>query len=108
MPAPPGTIDLAGKAVKVRCDRTPQPPSAAAVWPAGAMLWLIRAAARRRHDRPPKPEGTWISARMSTCSFERREHGVLLITMNRPEVYNAADEAMHSQLARGLGRRRAR
>src|SRR5258707_8556967 len=32
--------------------------------------------------------------------FERREHGVLLITLNRPEVYNAADEAMHSQLAR--------
>jgi enoyl-CoA hydratase len=31
--------------------------------------------------------------------FERREHGVLLITMNRPEVYNAANEAMHSQLA---------
>jgi enoyl-CoA hydratase len=31
--------------------------------------------------------------------FERREHGVLLITMNRPDVYNAADEAMHSQLA---------
>jgi 1,4-dihydroxy-2-naphthoyl-CoA synthase len=31
--------------------------------------------------------------------FERREHGVLLVTMNRPEVYNAADEAMHSQLA---------
>jgi enoyl-CoA hydratase len=31
--------------------------------------------------------------------FERREHGVLLITMNRPEVYNAADEEMHSQLA---------
>ncbi len=31
--------------------------------------------------------------------FERRDHGVLLITMNRPEVYNAADEAMHSQLA---------
>src|ERR1039457_3797108 len=32
--------------------------------------------------------------------FERRPDGVLLITMNRPEVYNAADEAMHSQLAR--------
>jgi enoyl-CoA hydratase len=32
--------------------------------------------------------------------FDRREGGVLLITMNRPEVYNAADEAMHSQLAR--------
>src|SRR5258708_23984830 len=32
--------------------------------------------------------------------FERREHGVLLITMNRPEVYNAANEEMHSQLSR--------
>ena len=31
--------------------------------------------------------------------FERRPDGVLLITMNRPEVYNAADEAMHKQLA---------
>jgi len=31
---------------------------------------------------------------------ERREHGALLITMNRPEVYNAADEEMHGQLAR--------
>ena len=30
----------------------------------------------------------------------RHPDGVLLITMNRPEVYNAADEAMHSQLAR--------
>jgi enoyl-CoA hydratase len=32
--------------------------------------------------------------------FERRPDGVLLITMNRPQVYNAADEAMHGQLAR--------
>jgi enoyl-CoA hydratase len=32
--------------------------------------------------------------------FERLDRGVLLITMNRPEVYNAADEAMHSQLSR--------
>ena len=31
---------------------------------------------------------------------ERRDHGVLLITMNRPEVYNAADEEMHSQLSK--------
>jgi enoyl-CoA hydratase len=32
--------------------------------------------------------------------FERRDHGVLLITLNRPQVYNAADEVMHSELAR--------
>ena len=32
--------------------------------------------------------------------FERRADGVLLITMNRPEVYNAADEVMHGQLAK--------
>ncbi len=33
-------------------------------------------------------------------TFERREHGVLVITINRPEKYNAADEVMHSELAR--------
>ncbi len=32
--------------------------------------------------------------------IERRANGVLLITMNRPEAYNAADERMHGQLAR--------
>jgi enoyl-CoA hydratase len=32
--------------------------------------------------------------------FDRRPDGVLLVTLNRPEVYNAADQAMHSQLAR--------
>jgi enoyl-CoA hydratase len=32
--------------------------------------------------------------------FERRDHGVLLITMDRAEVYNAADEQMHGELAR--------
>ncbi|HLX49950.1 MAG TPA: enoyl-CoA hydratase/isomerase family protein [Streptosporangiaceae bacterium] len=32
--------------------------------------------------------------------FERRDHGVLVITMNRPESYNAADEVMHAELAR--------
>ncbi|HEV2450593.1 MAG TPA: enoyl-CoA hydratase/isomerase family protein [Streptosporangiaceae bacterium] len=31
--------------------------------------------------------------------FERRDHGVLLITLNRPDSYNAADEVMHSELA---------
>lgn len=32
--------------------------------------------------------------------FERRENSVLLITLNRPEKYNAVDEGMHSELAR--------
>ena len=32
--------------------------------------------------------------------FERRDHGVLLVTLNRPEVYNAADEIMHAEMAR--------
>jgi enoyl-CoA hydratase len=32
--------------------------------------------------------------------FERRDNGVLLITMDRPEKYNATDEQMHGELAR--------
>jgi enoyl-CoA hydratase len=33
-------------------------------------------------------------------AFEHRPNGVLLITMNRPEKYNATDEGMHGELAR--------
>jgi enoyl-CoA hydratase len=33
-------------------------------------------------------------------TFSRRENGVLLITIDRPEKYNAADEQMHGELAR--------
>ncbi|OBJ72918.1 enoyl-CoA hydratase/isomerase family protein [Mycobacterium sp. 1274756.6] len=33
-------------------------------------------------------------------TFARRDNGVLLITMNRPEKYNAADEELHGELAR--------
>src|SRR5438552_7393295 len=32
--------------------------------------------------------------------FERRDDGVLLITIDRPEKYNATDEVLHSELAR--------
>lgn len=33
-------------------------------------------------------------------TFERRENGVLLITLDRPDKYNATDETMHGELAR--------
>jgi enoyl-CoA hydratase len=33
-------------------------------------------------------------------TFSRRDNGVLVITINRPEKYNAADEEMHTELAR--------
>lgn len=32
--------------------------------------------------------------------FERRDHGVLLITINRPEVYNATNARLHWELSR--------
>lgn len=32
--------------------------------------------------------------------FERREHGVLLMTLNRPDVLNATDATMHRDLSR--------
>lgn len=33
-------------------------------------------------------------------SFERKDDGILLITIDRPDKYNAADEEMHAELAR--------
>ncbi|MBM7367985.1 enoyl-CoA hydratase/isomerase family protein [Gordonia hydrophobica] len=32
--------------------------------------------------------------------FERRDNGVLLMTLNRPDKYNATNEVMHAELAR--------
>ncbi len=43
----------------------------------------------------------------SSLRFERREHGVLLITIDRPEKLNATDERLHSELA-GVWREVAR
>src|SRR5262252_6282830 len=45
------------------------------------------------------------ATRMDLASYEhlkldRHPHGVLLITLNRPEVLNAAHEPMHAELAR--------
>ncbi|MBF6144671.1 enoyl-CoA hydratase/isomerase family protein [Nocardia nova] len=36
----------------------------------------------------------------SQLTFKRLDDGVLLITIDRPEKYNAADEQMHAELAR--------
>ncbi len=33
-------------------------------------------------------------------TFDRRDNGVLLITLNRPDKYNATDEQLHNELAR--------
>ena len=33
-------------------------------------------------------------------TFSHRDHGVLLITIDRPEKYNATDEQMHTELSR--------
>ena len=43
----------------------------------------------------------------SSLRFERREHGVLLITIDRPEKLNATAERLHSELA-GVWREVAR
>src|SRR5499433_668887 len=32
--------------------------------------------------------------------FERKDHGILLLTLNRPEVYNAANARLHWELSR--------
>ncbi|HEU4568549.1 MAG TPA: enoyl-CoA hydratase/isomerase family protein [Marmoricola sp.] len=32
--------------------------------------------------------------------FERRDHGVLLVTIDNPEKYNATDEQLHNELSR--------
>ena len=32
--------------------------------------------------------------------FTRQEHGILLITINRPEVYNATNARLHWELSR--------
>ena len=32
--------------------------------------------------------------------FARHDHGILLITMNRPEVYNATNARLHWELSR--------
>lgn len=39
-------------------------------------------------------------SRYHQLKIEHRPHGVLLVTFNRPEKYNATDEAMHGEVAR--------
>src|SRR5574337_1972000 len=57
---------------------------------------------RPHPDQPPpnrrKPKMTYED--YNQLNFSRRDNGVLLITLDRPEKYNAADERMHTELAR--------
>ncbi len=61
--------------------------------------WKAAATARRSNDSegaiPRMDESTY-----EHLTFEPREDGVLLITINRPERYNAADEVLHRELGR--------
>jgi enoyl-CoA hydratase len=55
--------------------------------------------------RPAQPAATDRRNQVSLddykqLTFSRRDNGVLLITLDRPEKYNAADEQMHGELAR--------
>ncbi len=61
------------------------------------MLSLIR---RRTAATNPREANHMDFSAYQHLLFERRDHGVLLVTMNRPEKYNAAHEAMHAELAR--------
>src|SRR5574340_1232071 len=58
---------------------------------------------RPHTDQPPpnrrKPKMTTYED-YNQLNFSRRDNGVLLITLDRPEKYNAADERMHTELAR--------
>jgi enoyl-CoA hydratase len=54
---------------------------------------------RRARARPGLRSTGMDYSRYDRLLFERHPGGVLQITLNRPEVYNAADPAMHSQLA---------
>ena len=54
----------------------------------------------RAHRRRLAKEHSVKVSEYEQLRFERRDNGVLLITMNRPDKYNAADEQMHGELAR--------
>jgi hypothetical protein len=49
---------------------------------------------------PNQEKHRMIYPEYKQLTFERHENGVLLITLNRPEKYNAVDEGMHGELAR--------
>jgi enoyl-CoA hydratase len=77
-----------------RADRYRLDGSAAAA--AGAPAIMAASAGQPAPERKP---GTMDLASYQHLDLERKPNGVLLITLNRPEVLNAAHEQMHSELA---------
>jgi enoyl-CoA hydratase len=53
----------------------------------------------KRHDLGEDMQDDWFD-RYPGLLFERREHGVLLMTINRPEQMNATDAPLHRALSR--------
>src|ERR1700734_1551492 len=51
----------------------------------------------------PDPRGQRVTMDLASyqhLKLERQQGGILLVTLNRPEVLNAAHEEMHAELAR--------
>src|SRR5690349_17837419 len=61
----------------------------------------VHSSRRRSACRLVGAEGSAMDfSTYSQLTFKRLDDGVLLITIDRPEKYNAADEQMHAELAR--------
>src|SRR5579884_54232 len=93
-------------ALRTRAKRSPMPleaPVRMATRPSRRNRALGSAtsvtAALYGHHRPPPPGGPVEYNDFQHLRFERRPNGVVLVTIDRPDVLNAADERLHRELS---------